>query len=545
MLNETIYVSGHRHPDSDAICSAIAYANLLNETGKTALACRQGPLNEETKFILKRFGLDNPLLMTDARARLCDIELDIPTTIKTYETVHHAWHLMENTQNRSLFVINDEGKLKGICTTSDLSRFRFHPETDLEQLMKTASLANISRTIGGRIRFEPEHFSFNGQVHVITVDQMADSPYEVRDCVVMMSVGSMRQIDAIREGAKCLVLTMGACATLEVMSEAKRLGCAIIETPESTMHTAAVINESYSVEQIMSCNPITFLDTEYVDDVASKMNHSRVRSYPVLNENGDIVGGVSRYHTRNYRKLQIALVDHSAKNQSMQNIDKGDIVAIIDHHHIGDITTSHPIEYRNHRCGCTCTIVNLLYKEAGLVPSKPMAGIMMSAILSDTLNFKSATTTQEDRDTVQFLAEIAGIKDVNAYAVEMLAASVALKDSTPKDILYRDLKFYDVDRYHIAIGQTNFSHTEEVQSLLPKMKEQVFKEQERQGLDLLVMLFTDVLGNGSYFVYGGSMSYVLQELLETIIDDHSGFDPNIISRKQQLMPKLSELLKQQ
>ena len=229
----------------------------------------------------------------------------------------------------------------------------------------------------------------------------------------------------------------------------------------------------------------------------------------------------------------------------MQNIDKGDIVAIIDHHHIGDITTSHPIEYRNHRCGCTCTIVNLLYKEAGLVPSKPMAGIMLSAILSDTLNFKSATTTQEDRDTVQFLAEIAGIKDVNAYAVEMLAASVALKDSTPKDILYRDLKFYDVDRYHIAIGQTNFSHTEEVQSLLPKMKEQVFKEQERQGLDLLVMLFTDVLGNGSYFVYGGSMSYVLQELLETIIDDHSGFDPTIISRKQQLMPKLSELLKQQ
>lgn len=545
MMNETIYVSGHRHPDSDSICSALAYSNLLNETGKKAIACRQGPLNEESKFILKRFGLDNPLLMTDARARLCDIEVDQPTTIKTYETVHHAWHLMEHTKNRSLFVVDDKGDLKGVCTTSDLSRYRFHPDTDLEQLMKTASLANVARTIGGHIRFEPENFEFNGQVHIITVENMEDSPYELSGCIVLMSFGSLKQIEAMREGVKCLVLTAGAQATLEVIEEAKKLSCAIIETEESTMHTATVINESYSVSQIMTQNPICFLDTEYVEDVAASMNHSRVRSYPVLNEEGKIVGGISRYHTRNYKKLQIALVDHSATNQTMKNIDKGDIVAIVDHHHIGDITTSHPIEYRNHRCGCTCTIISSLYKEARIIPSQQMAGVMMSAILSDTLNLRSATTTQEDKDTVHYLAKIAGIEDVDAYATEMLNASVALKDSTPKDILYRDLKYYDVDRYHIAIGQTNFSHSEEVQSLIPKMKQTVEIEQENQGLDLLVMLFTDVLGEGSYFVYHGPMGYIFQDLLETIIDDHSGFDPKIISRKQQLMPKLSELLKQQ
>lgn len=545
MVNETIYVSGHRHPDSDAICSAIAYAELLNQTGRKAMACRQGPLNEETKFILKRFGLDNPLLMTDARARLCDIEIDNPTTIKTYETIHHAWHLMEHTKNRSLFVIDDSGKLRGICTTSDLSRYRFHPDKDLADLMKTASLANIARTIGGRIRFEPENFHFNGQIHVITVEKMDDSPYQLKDCVALMSVGSLKQIAAIKEGVRCLILTAGAKATLEVVTAAKKLGCAILETRDSTMHTAFVINESYSVEQIMTLNPICFGDTEYVDDVASKMNHSRVRSYPVLDKQGNIVGAISRYHTRNYKKLQIALVDHSATNQSMQNIDKGDIVAIVDHHHIGDITTTHPIEYRNHRCGCTCTIVTKLYAEAGIVPSKAIAGIMLSAILSDTLNFKSATTTDEDRDTVQYLATLAEIDDVNAYATEMLNASVSLKDSSPKDILYRDLKYYDVDRYRIAIGQTNFSHSEEVQSLIPKMKELIKKEQENQGLDLLVMLFTDVLGAGSYFVYNGSMSYVLKEFLATIIDENSAFDPKIISRKQQLMPTLSELLKQQ
>ena len=198
--------------------------------------------------------------------------------------------------------------------------------------------------------------------------------------------------------------------------------------------------------------------------------------------------------------------------------------------------------YRNMQVGCTCTIINLLYEEAGIVPDKDMAGLMMSAILSDTLNFKSATTTDLDRNTVKKLAEIAGIDDVNAYAREMLGASVSLADASPHEILNRDLKSYQIGKYRFAIGQTNYSRMEEVQKILPAFKENLQKEQAENKLDLLVMLFTDVMGEGSLFVYDGPLSYVISDLLETKFDDHSGFDSRIISRKQQLMPMISEAL---
>jgi manganese-dependent inorganic pyrophosphatase len=207
------------------------------------------------------------------------------------------------------------------------------------------------------------------------------------------------------------------------------------------------------------------------------------------------------------------------------------------------VTTDLPIEYRNHRCGCTCTIVTQLFKEAGLEPEPAIAGIMMSAILSDTLNFKSATTTQEDKDTVAYLAKIAGIDDVQAYAREMLGASVALRDSTPHEILNRDLKNYEIGKYRFAIGQTNYGHIEEVQRILPEFKANMEKEQAENKLDLLVMLFTDVMGEGSQFVFYGPLSRIMPDVIETVFDEHSGFDPTIISRKQQMMPKLSEIIK--
>ena len=542
-MNNNIYVTGHRHPDSDAICASLAYTNLLNRTGKQAVSCRQGPLNEETKFILKRFGLENPLLMTDARAKLKDIDLDQPVTIRMDDTVHHAWHVMLENQSRSLYVIDAEGQLVGVCTTSDLSRVRTHPDADLNELMATAPLASIARTIGGKIIHEPEMWSCNGKVFIITLEEYESLKYDLKDSIAMMSSGEEKHKAMLERGIRCLVLTCGQHASEEVIAKAKEKGCAIIETNNNTMHAARIITESYSIERIMTPEVIVFHDDEYVEDAAKKMRNSRVRSYPVLNERNELVGSLTRGHTINYKRRKIALVDHSAVNQSMNNIDKGEIVAIVDHHHIGDIQTNLPIEYRNHRCGCTCTIINTLFKENGLVPEQPIAGIMMSAILSDTLNFRSATTTQEDKDTVKELAKIAGIDDIDAYAAEMLGASVALTASTPSEILNRDLKNYEIGKYKFAIGQTNYSRIDEVQKLLPEFLPNMQAEQQKNRLDLLVMLFTDVLGRGSQFYFFGPLSYVMNSVLETVYDDHSGFDPNIISRKQQMMPKLSEIIK--
>lgn len=542
-MNNSIYVIGHKHPDSDSICASITYADLLNHLGKNAIACRQGPLNDETKFILKRFNQDNPLLLTDARAMLKDIQLDEPTFIKADETVHHAWHLMLQTQNRSLFVLDDKNELCGICTTSNLAKVRIHPDADLEQLMSTASLENIARTVGGSIVTKPEDFHSNGIIHVITLDGTEMQTYPLEYGICILSSDSDKQRMCIDAGAKLLVITCGRFVNQGILEYAKDKHCAIIKTDYDTMHTARTITESYSVSEVMTRHIISYQDDEYVDDVAIKMNNSRVRSYPVRDSKGNIIGAVSRYHTRNYQRRRFALVDHSAINQTINHIDQAEIIAIVDHHHIGDVQTNAPIEYRNHRCGSTCTIISTLYQENGLLPSKEMSGLLLSAILSDTLNLKSATTTDEDKLTVKWLAERAGITNVDAYARDMLGASVSLTDSTPHDILTRDLKTYEIGKYHFAIGQTNYSHMEEVQKILPAFRANLEKEQADNKLDLMVMLFTDVMGSGSLFVYYGPLSYVLTDMIQTKFDDHSGYDQSIISRKQQLMPKLSEILK--
>ncbi|MBQ9152632.1 MAG: putative manganese-dependent inorganic diphosphatase [Solobacterium sp.] len=544
MMNETIYVTGHRHPDSDAICAALTYANLLRLQGKDAMALRQGPVNDETKFILKRFNQENPLLMTDARMTLADIDLDRPAIIHVGETVHHAWHVMLHAKNRSLFVLDENNMLAGVCTTSNLSEVRLTPSRNQAELMSHATLENIARTVGGRIVCRPEIFKTNGVVHIITLEGREATMFSLEGGISVLSSGSEKQLMLIKEGVKCLVITCGETARKDVVDLAKQYGCAIVETPEDTMHTAQVINESYGVEYIMRKEVITFQEDEYVEDVASKMAKTRVRCYPVMNAAGDVVGAVSRYHMRDYPHRKLVLVDHSAVNQSIGHVLEADIQEIIDHHHVGDIQTDHPINYRGVRCGCTCTIISEMYHELGFEPDPDMAGLMMSAILSDTLHFKSATTTERDKKAVEWLAKTAGVEDVSAYAAEMLGSSVSLKTSTPHEILNRDLKSFEINKYRFAIGQTNYSHLEDVQAILPAFRENMEKEQTENKLDLMVMLFTHVLGEGSLFVFYGPLSYVISDLIETKFDDHSGFDPKIISRKQQLMPYLSKTIKE-
>ena len=344
-------------------------------------------------------------------------------------------------------------------------------------------------------------------------------------------------------GTRCMIITCDQEISPDNLELARKQDCAVIRTPWDTMKVAKVINEAFPVESLMSRNPITFQDDEYVDDVAKKMANTRYRSYPVLDIEGKAVGAVSRYHLLNYRRKKFILVDHSAKNQAINNIDDAEIEEIIDHHHIGNIETSYPIFYRNQRCGCTCTIIAQLYKENGIIPSAQMAGIMMSAIISDTLHFKSATTTQLDKDVAYGLAEIAGV-DLDHYADEMLSASVALKESTPTQILNRDLKTYDMGKYKIAIGQTNYKNIEDIQAILPAFRQQLEKEQTAKQFDLMVMMFSHIMAEGTMFVYSGPLSYVMNEIIDTKFDDNSGYDHEIISRKQQLMPKLSVILKQ-
>ncbi|MCF0115507.1 MAG: DHH family phosphoesterase, partial [Erysipelotrichaceae bacterium] len=309
-----------------------------------------------------------------------------------------------------------------------------------------------------------------------------------------------------------------------------------------TMNVAKYVNEAITIDQIMTQSPITFKTSDFVQDVIEQMAKSRVRSYPVVNSKNEVVGKVNRYTLQGYKKKQFILVDHSSKVQAINNIDRAEVIEIIDHHNIGNIETDKAIMYRNMRVGCTCTIISLLYQENGLLPDERVSGLLLSAILSDTLNFKSATTTELDKITASWLAKRAGIESIDAYAEEMLGASVALKDSSPSEILNRDLKQYKIGKYNVAIGQTNYAHMKDVQALLPEFKENMELEQKQKGLDLLVMAFTHVMASGSFILFYGPLSYVMEGQLQTVFDEHYGYDERIISRKQQLVPLLSSIL---
>ena len=542
-MQQYVYIVGHKNPDTDSICSALAYAELKQRLGVHAIPCRLGPLNEETKYVLKRFGLENPLLLKDARSQLRDIDIDEPTLITTKTSLKKAWDVLFKARNKSLFVLDEQQKLTGIVSTSNLASPRMMSDELMHKLMKTASLSALAKTINGEIDYEPKNFKTNGKVFIVTLNDGTKFEENFRHSITILSDGNRKQRQLLEMGTRCMIITCDQEISPDNLELARKQDCAVIRTPWDTMKVAKVINEAFPVESLMSRNPITFQDDEYVDDVAKKMANTRYRSYPVLDIEGKAVGAVSRYHLLNYRRKKFILVDHSAKNQAINNIDDAEIEEIIDHHHIGNIETSYPIFYRNQRCGCTCTIIAQLYKENGIIPSAQMAGIMMSAIISDTLHFKSATTTQLDKDVAYGLAEIAGV-DLDHYADEMLSASVALKESTPTQILNRDLKTYDMGKYKIAIGQTNYKNIEDIQAILPAFRQQLEKEQTAKQFDLMVMMFSHIMAEGTMFVYSGPLSYVMNEIIDTKFDDNSGYDHEIISRKQQLMPKLSVILKQ-
>ncbi len=470
-----------------------------------------------------------------------DIKIDKPLTIHKSETINTTWKKILENPRQDFCVVDDDEKLVGVVNPQTLSQVRLKSEETVHALMKNASLNNIAVTVDGNISLNVEEFLHNGKVFIITLleGHLYNTKFENSICILSDNIKMQKQI--IEAGASCLVISCGKEVDQDVIKTAKAHNCAIISTSKDSMAIAQVIYESFSIDYIMKTNVKTIMQDEYVEDVLKKFIQSRDKSYPILDSNNDLIGTVSRYHLLKYNKKHFILIDHSAKNQSVSNIERAHIEEIIDHHHIGDIQTSHPIYYRNQKCGCTSTIVAQLYTENNIVPSKEIASIMLSAIISDTLHFKSSTTTKLDIEIANKLSEIAQL-NIDEYAKEMLNASVSLLDSTPKQILNRDLKKYEINDLNIAIGQTNYHNIEDLQKVLPSIKEYVKVEQENKDLDLLVMMFTQVTAEGSFLIYYGDKSSVMNQLVETNIDEHTGYDKNLISRKQQLIPKLSELI---
>lgn len=536
--NEVIYVVGHRHPDSDSICAAIAYANLKREKGFNAIAARLGDVNHESEYLLSRFGFAKPVYLDDARSQLYEIDMDDPISVNEETTILEAWNLMTEKGKPTLVVADDRNKLIGIITMSNMSDVAMGDTAKSIELLKETPIDYISKSIKGKLLHAPQKTRLNGKVSIIAIAASKLDNYDLKDRLVIVGNDTQAQLDVIAKDAACLVVVWAPSVSPAVLAVAKERGCAVILSGHGTMNTARYLFYSSPIKYVMSRNVVTFNKLEYVSEVSKKIIKSRHRAYPVVDDRGHIFGLVSRFHLLNARNKSIILVDHNEVSQSVENILEAQILEIIDHHRIGDIQTSMPINFRNQLVGSTSTIIALMYRENHVDIPSNIAGLLLGAILSDTLNFNSPTTTATDKDVAHGLAEIAKI-DIAVFAKELFSIGSSVLNRTPQELIEYDIKEYVISNYRFRLGQVNIYDLNE----LAKIRSSLLAEMEtycvEHKLDLLLMIFTSIEKNGSIMFVAGKEKWIVEEAYPTIMQDSDIFIEHVVSRKKQIIPRLS------
>lgn len=539
--SDKIYITGHRHPDSDSIVSAIAYTELKKRKGFDAVACRLGALNPETKYLLERFGFDEPMLFEDARSTLAEIALDPPITITSTTTIQEALEIMKTQNKQSLAIVNSKNKLMGMVTKSDLAEIGLSDTAVSISLLKETPTHYIAKTISGEVLYDDDERHFNGKVSVIAIAESRLKNYDLKDRLVIVGNDTDAQLAAIRKHAGILMVVWCDTIEPEVYELAQQMHCPIIKSGHGTMNTTRYLYFSPPVRLIMKTDLISFNINEFVEEVGMKMLKSRYRSYPVVDDENRFVGYVSRFHVLNQHNKKVILVDHNEFSQSVKSIEKADLLEIVDHHRISDIVTSRPIAFRNEIIGSTAAIIASIYFENQMEMPKRLAGLLLGAIISDTLKFKSPTTTEKDRGIAKVLAEIANL-DIDAFAKEMFKLTSNISNRAVKDLIRQDIKKFEIDGKKVMIAQVIAYQVEDAKEIETELEKEMKSYVKGKGLDLLVMAFTSILENGSVFYAAGKLDYVVAEAFPNKEGEEHSFQADILSRKNQFVPLLSRAI---
>lgn len=539
-VNDMIYITGHRHPDSDSIISAIAYAQFKERKGIAATPCRLGPISAETNYLLDRFGFEEPMLFEDARATLGEIEMDEPVTVSPDTTIYETLQIMDDTGKRSLGVVNDKQQLLGMITKSDLATIGLGDTALAIRLLQETPAAYIAKTISGTLLYDDPQFHFNGKTSIIAIAETRLKNYDLKDRLVMVGNDTDAQLAAMRKGAGILIVVWADGVEPEVIQRAQEMHCPIILSGHGTMNTSRYLFFSPPVKLIMQKELISFNVDDFIDEAEKKMMKTRFRSYPVVDNENHLRGYVSRFHILNSHNKQVILVDHNEYSQSVAGIEDAELLEVIDHHRICDISTHRPIAFRNEIIGSTATIVASIYMENQMNVSKELAGLMLGAILSDTLKFKSPTTTEKDHGMAKVLADIAEL-DIDTFASELFMVSSNIRGKSMRELIERDIKRFDMDDKNMMIGQVIVYELDEVREIEKTLLEEMNTFVKDKGLDLLVMAFTSIVQNGSIFYAAGKDKDIVLEAFPDKKGKHS-FQEDILSRKNQIVPKLSRAM---
>ncbi len=539
---EPVYVTGHQHPDTDSVASAIAYAFFKKSMGIPAIPCRLGKLNAETKYLLNRFHIEEPMLLNDARVKLSEIEMDPLTYITPDTTIYESLKQMQDQKHTYCGVIDGEGHLIGLVTKSDISEIGLGDTASSIEVMKRTSIYNICKTINGRIIYEDTEMYLNGKVSIITMTQPENLyKYDVKGRIVICGAHEATQKEVIRMGAGILIVVWADDVDESVIEVAREYHCPILISGHGSMNTSRYIYFSPSVKEIMKKDLITFADHELAEDVGAKLMRSRYHIYPVVDEEKKLVGYVSRYHIMHAVNKQIILVDHNEFSQSVRAIEKARILEVIDHHRINDFASTQPVQFRNEIVGSTATVVATIFRENQIPVPRDLAGLLLGAILSDTLNFHSPTTTEKDRIAANILAAMADL-ELDEFAEELFTAAADDTDLSASDMIKTDMKIFEIAGIKVSISQMIVASARDPNPSIQDIQKALDRFADKKNLDLSVMALTSILDDGSVFLFSGERAPWGREAFPDAQGEDHTIQKGVFSRKQQILPMLTDVV---
>ena len=539
-------VIGHKNPDTDSICSAICYAALKSKiTGNEYVAGRAGHVNEETQYVLNYFNVEAPQLIESVKTQVKDIEIRATKGVDRNISLKKAWNLMQDAHVVTLPAVSEKGVLEGLITVGDITK-SYMNVLDSSILSKAhTQYKNILETLEGAMVVGDENDYFDqGKVLIAAANPDMMEYYISEHDLVILGNRYESQLCAIEMEADCIIVCEGAAVSMTIRKLAQEHGCTVMTTPYDAYTAARLINQSMPIGHFMKTEDlITFEDSDCIDDVKEVMASKRHRDFPVLDKDGKYLGMISRRNLLGAKGKQIILVDHNEKNQAVDGLENADIQEIIDHHKLGTVETISPVFFRNQPVGCTATIVYQMYHENNVEIDKATAGMLCSAIISDTLLFRSPTCTPIDKMAATELAKIAEI-DMDRYAADMFSAGSNLRGKSNDEIFYQDFKLFNSGKTSYGVGQISSLNADELVELKERLLPFLKKPHEEHGVDMIFFMLTNILTESTSLLCEGEGA---EDLIRTAFHMEAAGEndeanvvelPGVVSRKKQLIPSI-------
>ena len=543
-MKDIIYVTGHKNPDSDSICAAYAYAEFKNKIGETeTVACRLGNVNQETQFILDYFEAEAPKFLNTVKLKVEDLQFDNISPISPDISLKTAWTIMRDKNIKTLPVADENDHLLGVLSVANLTSCYMDIWDNRILSKSNTTLDNIVDTLSAKICYVNEDIKFfPGKIAVTAMQPDTMTEHIEEGDIAIVGDREEAQSALINLNVSLMIVTGGYAPSEKIINLAKEHGVTVIVTQHDSFTASRLIVQSIPVGYVMvKENIVSFTTDDLVDDIKGVMAETRFRSYPVLDQNGRVVGTVSRYHLISNHKKKVIQVDHNERGQSVDGLEDAEVLEIIDHHRVADIQTNNPIYFRNEPVGSTSTIVAKCFFENGIRPSRKAAGLLCGAIISDTLLFRSPTCTPQDKYICKKLAEIAGI-NIEEFAKEMFKAGTSLKGKTVEQIFNTDFKPFTIEGTKVGISQVNTMDIEGFMPLKEEMLNYMDQKAKEAGLEMVMLLLTDILNEGSEILVTGAKPEIVEKAFNITLKDKGAFLPGVLSRKKQVVPPITNAI---